>query len=230
MSIKTIIENTDTKAGQAFDLVIQGLILVSLLCFCFETLPDLDESTTRLLNYIELFSVVVFTVEYVLRIVVADRKRQFFFSFYGIVDFLAILPFYLSIGVDLRSIRVFRMFRLFRSFKLIRYSEALRRYRQAFRDVKEELVIYSMATVFIIFLSSVGIYYFEHQQQPEDFKSVFHCLWWSIVTLTTVGYGDVYPITMGGRVFTGVILFLGLGIVAVPTALLSSALAKADRD
>ena len=93
--------------------------------------------------------------------------------------------------------------------------------------VREELVLFIGVSLMLIYLSAVGVYYFEHDSQPEQFASVFHSLWWAVVTLTTVGYGDVYPVTLGGRLFTFVVLFLGLGIVAVPTGLIASALSKA---
>lgn len=226
MSLKTVIEQTDTKAGRAFDIGIQALIVISLLSFSIETLPDLSKGTRFWLYVIEVLTVALFTIEYGLRILVADSRLGFTFSFYGLVDLTAILPFYVSTGVDLRAVRVVRLFRVFRIFKFLRYTEAIKRFRDAFTDIKEELILYLIATALMIFLSSVGIYYFENQAQPEQFASIFHCLWWSIVTLTTVGYGDVYPVTLGGRIFTAIILLIGLGVVAVPTALLASALTK----
>lgn len=103
----------------------------------------------------------------------------------------------------------------------------MQRFHRAFRIAREELVLFGVVALILIYLSSVGIYYFEHDAQPQAFASVFHCLWWSVSTLTTVGYGDVYPVTTGGRIFTSFILAIGLGIVAVPTGLFASALAKA---
>ena len=92
--------------------------------------------------------------------------------------------------------------------------------------IKEELIVFLIATLFLLYVSSVGIYYFENPAQPDKFSSVFHSMWWSVATLTTVGYGDVYPITVGGKIFTFFILILGLGIIAVPTGLFASALTK----
>ena len=137
---------------------------------------------------------------------------------------LAGLPFYLSLEIDLRSLRIFRLFRLVRIFKLVRYNSAIMRFKNAFTSVREELVLAFVAAAFVLYLSSVGIYYFESQEQPEKFGSIFHCMWWAIVTLTTVGYGDTYPITTGGKIFTGCLMIVGLGVVAVPTALFASAL------
>lgn len=152
------------------------------------------------------------------------------FSFYGFVDIAAILPYFLSAGAyDLRSVRLFRLLRLVRLLKLARYTAALGRFRKAFLIAKEELVIFSGLSVILLYLSAVGIYYFEHDAQPEVFRSIFDGLWWAVATLATVDYGDVYPVTEGGRLFTFIVLVIGLGIVAVPTGLVASALGEARR-
>jgi voltage-gated potassium channel len=225
--LKQIIEDSDTKAGKTFDLFIQAVILVSLVCFSIETLPDLPLATRKILKGIEIASVIIFTVEYLARVLVASNKPAFIFSFFGIIDLLAILPFYLSTGLDLRSLRAFRLLRLIRIFKLARYSAAARRFHRAFLIAKEELALFLFATLIVIYLAAVGIYHFENPAQPETFSSVFHSLWWAVATLTTVGYGDIYPITTGGKIFTFFILAAGLGIVSIPAGLVASALAKA---
>lgn len=226
LKIKRIIEDNDTTSGRIFDIIIQILIIISLISFCTETLSNLTPEFKQFLYYIEVITIAIFTIEYLLRIIVADNKFKYIFSFYGLIDLLSILPFYVARGIDLRALRVFRLFRLFRMFKLIRYNKAIQRFRTAFRMIKEELIIFLIATVFMLFVSSVGIYYFEHQAQPEKFSSIFHCMWWSVGTLTTVGYGDIFPITVGGKIFTFFTLMVGLGIIAVPTALIASALTK----
>lgn len=223
--IKLVIES-DSKIGRRFDIFIQLLILLSLFSFSVETLPNLSKSTTELLNFIEIITIVIFSIELILRLFLTSPPFKYIFSFYGLIDFLAVIPFYLSIGVDLRSVRVFRLFRLFRIFKLFKYSSAIDRLVLAFKEIKKELTIFLIGTIFFIYVSSIGIYYFEHQVQPELFKSVFHSMWWAVTTLTTVGYGDMYPITIGGKLFTTLIVFIGMGMVAVPTGLLASALSK----
>lgn len=221
MNLKKTIED-----GKTFNLVIQALILVSLISFCIETLPDLSDQARFWLYVVEVITVSLFTIEYGLRILVADNRLRFVTSFYGLIDFIAILPFYVATGIDLRTVRVLRIFRVFRIFKFLRYTKAIERFKDAFRELKEELVLFVIATVLMVFLSSVGIYYFEGESQPETFGSVFHCMWWAVVTLTTVGYGDVYPVTVGGRLFTAFVLFIGIGIIAVPTGLFASALTR----
>lgn len=227
MNLKAIIEETDTTAGRIFDLFIQALIVASIITFSIETLPDLEDKTKDILFSVETFIVVIFTIEYLLRIYIADKKSGYIFSFYGIVDFIAIVPFYISLGtIDLRTLRILRMLRLFRLFKLVRYNKATTRLYRAFYIVKEELVLFGIVTLMLLYISSVGIYYFENESQPEQFKSIFHSFWWAVTTLTTVGYGDVYPITIGGRLFTFIILMIGLGLAAVPAGLLAAALSK----
>lgn len=230
MQLKRIIEENDTTAGKAFDLFIQFLIVLSLASFSIETLPNLGKNTKWILNTTEVIIVAIFTLEYLLRLFVADKKLKFVFSFYALIDLIAILPFYVARGIDLRSIRVFRLFRLIRAFKIFRYSKAIQRFKNAFLEVKEELILFLVATGFLLFIAAVGIYYFENPAQPEQFKSIFHCLWWAVATLTTVGYGDIYPITAGGKIFTSFIVIIGLGIIAVPTGLLASALTKTIKE
>jgi len=221
------IKNQQTKIGLYIDYLIQFLILLSIISFTVETLPGLDQKTIVLLNTFELVSVIIFSLEYLIRIYTSDKKLKFIFSFYGIIDLLAILPFYLSFGFDLRSARILRFLRLFRIIKLVRYNKAISRFSIAFRMIKEELTMFSVVSLILIYISAVGIYYFENAVQPEAFSSIFSSLWWSVVTLTTVGYGDAVPITIGGRIFTFIILMIGLGIIAIPSGMISSALTEA---
>ncbi len=225
--LQKIVEDNTTKKGRYFDYVIQLLIVLSLVSFSIETLPDLQDKLRVWLQYFEVFSVIVFSVEYLLRVWVSKRPIKYIFSFYGIIDILAILPFYLVGFLDLRFLRAFRILRIFRALKAIRYNKALQRFGLAFKLVKEEIVLFIACTIILIFITSAGIYYFENEAQPETFKSIFHSAWWSIVTLTTVGYGDVYPITLGGRIFTFFVLMIGVGLVTVPAGLVASALSKA---
>ena len=222
---KIVIES-DSKRGRFFDLFIQLLIVLSLVTFSIETLPNLDSKYQSILNNFEIFSVIIFSIEYLLRVFLTKSFLKYMFSFFGIIDFLAILPFYLSTGIDLRSIRIFRLFRLFRIFKLFKYNKALDRINSAFNEIKNELVIFLVATTFLIYFASIGIYYFENPVQPELFKSVFHSMWWAVTTLTTVSYGDMYPITTGGKIFTTLIIFIGIGMISIPTGLLASAFSK----
>lgn len=225
--IRKVIDDSTTTSGRIFVLTIQALIVVSLLTFSISTIPNLSPSTQKVLDTVETFTIIIFTAEYLLRLYVAERRRKFFFSFFGFIDLLSILPFYLRSNIDLRSMRTFRLLRMFRILKLVRYSKAIRRFKRTFFIAREELMLFGCVSMIILYLSAVGIYYFENAAQPEHFQSVFHSLWWALCTLTTVGYGDVYPITVGGRVFTFAVLIIGLGVVAVPAGIISSALTKA---
>ena len=225
--LRAIVEDNTTKKGKYFDYFIQLIIILSLISFSLETLPNISEEFRLVLEKFEFVSIIIFSIEYVLRVLVTKKPLRYIFSFYGIIDILAILPFYLNRFLDLRFLRAFRVFRIFRALKLIRYNKALNRFSVAFKIVKEELVLFFIVILIMLFIVSAGIYSFENEAQPEIFKSVFHSGWWSIVTLTTVGYGDVYPITLGGKVFTFFVLMIGIGVVAVPAGLVGTALSKA---
>ena len=213
--------------NQRFEIFVQILIVISIIAFSVETLPDLSDNLRLSLEWIERISISVFVVEYLLRLWFAEKRLQFVFSFFGIIDLLAILPFFLATSIDLRSARSLRLLRLFRVLKLARYNAAVHRFHVALLLAKEEIVLFMALTGITLFLAAVGIYHFEHEAQPEQFKSVFHSLWWAITTLTTVGYGDVVPVTTGGRIFTFVVLLVGLGVVSVPAGLVSAALLRA---
>ena len=217
-----------SELAKKSEIAIQILIVLSLVAFSIQTLPNLSDRTHAFLNAFEVVSIAIFTCEYVVRLYYSKSKAGFIFSFFGLVDLLAILPFFISQSYfDGRSFRIVRLFRLIRILKLVRYSQAMQRFHRAIVIAKEEIILFSTVTVLLMYLSAVGIYFFEHKAQPEAFASVFHSLWWAVATLTTVGYGDVYPITPGGKIFTFFLLLVGLGIVSVPAGLVSSALTKA---
>ena len=222
--LKEIVESDESLAGRVFNLFIIVLILLSVLSISLETLPDLDESIMRFLKIFELVVVIIFTVEYLLRIYVADKKLGYIFSFYGLIDLIAILPFYIATGLDLRAIRIFRVLRLLRILKLAQYSEAASLLMRVFKSIRRELVVFLFVTICILYVAAIGIYYFENPVQPEKFSSVFHSLWWSVTTFTLLGYGDIYPVTIGGRIFTFFVLVTGIAMIAVPTGLVAAAL------
>lgn len=221
-----LLEDSNTINGKLFEIFIQILILISIVCFSIDTLPNISNELSEILKGFELFSIAIFSVEYLMRVCVSKKPLNYIFSFYGIIDLVAILPFYFTGVLDLRFMRAFRILKIFRVAKLIKYNDALNRFKKAFAIVKEEIVLFFLITIVLVFTTSAGIYYFEHEAQPEVFKSVFHSAWWSIVTLTTVGYGDVYPITLGGKIFTFFVLIIGVGIITIPAGLVATALLK----
>ena len=227
--IRSVVQDNTTVAGRLFDTIIIVIIFYSLFVIAWETVPGLSPEMVRLLELSETVVTSIFVAEYGLRIATARNRRKYLFSFYGIVDFLAIAPvffFFLPIGNEVLAVRAVRILRIFRVVKLTRYSDAMFRLGRALRASKEEAELFVVATAILLFLASVGIYYFEHDVQPETFSSIPASLWWAVATLTTVGYGDIYPITTGGKIFTFLILMCGLGVVAVPAGLIASALTE----
>lgn len=225
--MRSVIETSDTHTGRLFDLSIQVLIIASMIAFAIETLPNLSERSVWALNLFERFTLVVFATEYTLRFCMARKPLNYATSFFGIIDLCSIAPALLGTTFDARALRSLRLVRLLRLFKLARYNSAVRRLHLALKIAWEELVLFTAIAVILLFVAAAGVYEFEHEAQPEAFASIFHALWWAVATLTTVGYGDVYPITAGGRVFTFAVLLVGLGVVAAPTAMVASALTQA---
>ena len=212
-----------------FEKIIQILIVISLISFAFETLPNLSTTWQTVLKYTEIVIVLIFTIEYIIRISLCRPRLKYVFSFYGLIDLIAILPFFLATGIDIKSVRAFRLLRLLRFVKLLKYNAAIRRLKEALNDAKDELILSGLVAGILLYLASIGIYYFEGEAQPDSFGSVFHSMWWAVCSLTTVGYGDVKPITVGGKIFTGVVLIIGVGIVAMPTAILASSFNNAKK-
>jgi voltage-gated potassium channel len=228
--ISQLVDDGESRVGILFIYLVQALIVLSLITFSVSTMPGIERGYQVILERMELTIVVLFTMEYFLRIYVAGRPQDFIFSFYGLVDLMAILPFYITMGVDLRAVRILRILRALRLLKLVRYNRAASRYHRALSLVWEELVLFIIVSMIFLYLTAVGIYYFENAAQPDKFTSVFHSMWWALTSLTTVGFGDMYPVTVGGKIFTYFVLMIGLGTVAVPTGLLATALAQARRE
>lgn len=204
--------------------MIHTAIVLSLIAITLETMPRLSDAASGVFRTLQLVFLTFFAAEYVLRVYAAPRPLGYVFSFWGLVDFAAGIAPLLFFAPDMQSARALRLLRLFRLARARRVRRAYRRLRAAVADSYEELVLFAGFTFIMLYLAAIGIYFFENEAQPDAFPSIPESLWWAVVTLTTVGYGDVYPITAGGRIFTGVLLVIGLGIVAVPTGILSSAL------
>lgn len=231
MTITDIVQRNDTAPGRIFDAAVVALILISVISVTVDTLPNLSPGVRAVLSWSEVVIVGLFTIEFGLRIATAPGKLRYALSFHGLVDLVAIPPFYLTLGgVDLRALRALQLFRVVRILKLARYSEAMARFGKAVALAKEEIVLFAGVAVTLLYLSAAGIWYFEHEAQPEAFASILHSFWWATATLTTVGYGDVYPVTIAGKLFTFVILMCGLGIVAVPAGLVAAALSQVRRE
>ena len=221
--------------SRAFDWLIAALIFLSVI-IVFATTFNLSPRIMHLLAISESVVSIIFTVEYVLRIVTADflypqsgvviSRVKYITSVMAIIDLAAILPFLLPMFLPgtMLGLRAFRLFRLLRIFKLNRYCDAMKSLGEVIASKKREL-FGSMFIVFIIMLiSSLLMYSAEHDTQPDVFRNAFSGLWWAVATLTTVGYGDIYPVTALGRLVGTVIAFSGLAAVAIPTGIISSGL------
>lgn len=214
-----------------FDYSIIILISLNAISIILESFDSINKNYSNYLRAFEIFSVIIFTIEYVLRIWSSDlqihnkgkikSRISFFFKPMSLIDLFAILPFYLPmiIPFDLRILRLTRMLRL---FKIQRYSKSLNIISNVLKNKKEELFITIFTTFLLILVSSTLIYYLEHEAQPKQFPNIVQAFWWAIATLTTVGYGDVYPITAWGQLLSGFIALLGIGLVALPTGIISS--------
>ena len=190
-----------------------------------ESLPS-TQLHSRFFEVSELVVVLIFTVEYITFWILSSNRRTYPFHFFQIVDLLAILPFYLSTGFDFRVLRAIRLLRIFRVLKVARYSKSIQLLGRVVRRVLPDLGICMIITFIVILIASCGIYYAENDAQPDIFSSIPECLWWSIVTLSTVGYGDAVPMTGLGRIFAGVLMIAGIGLIAFPTSFVTSALAE----
>ena len=222
------------RASQIFDWAIMTLIALSILSIILESFAGIYEKWHSIFHIFEIITVIVFTVEYILRIWTADMlfpkakhpHLKYVFSFMAIIDLLAILPFYLPfISADLRFLRMMRLFRLFRLLRVLklgRYFDALQIIVKVIKTSGPQLVMSVVICFFVMLFSAIIMYTVENPVQPEQFPNVISSLWWAICTLTTVGYGDVYPITHIGRLFASVISLVGIGIIAIPTGIIAA--------
>lgn len=225
-------------ASRVFDIGIIALIFVNITAVIVGSVQDVQARWGGFLNGFEVVSVIVFTVEYLARIWSCTADARFKGRVLGrvrlalqailIIDLLAILPFYLPfLGVDLRSLRALRLLRVVRVAKVGRYYSSLNLIRDVLLAKKEELVLTSALMLLLLVMSSSILYYCENPAQPEAFSSIPATMWWAVATLTTVGYGDLYPVTVLGKFFAGVIAVLGIGMFALPTGILGAGFVEA---
>lgn len=234
-----IIEGTepDDRRARLFDAIVITLILLNIAAFVAGTVPSIERTYGSWLEAFEAFSVAVFTVEYGLRLWTAVempflkrlppwRARLAFASRPALlIDALAILPYYLNFLLPF-DLRVLRILRLLRFFKLSRYSPALHTLARVLYSERRALVAAGLLLIAAVLFASTGIYYLEGKTQPDKFGSVPEAAWWAVATLTTVGYGDVTPVTPAGRLFGGLVMIFGLCILALPVAIISSGFAQ----
>ena len=222
------------KTSRIFDLSLVALIVTNIVAVILSTVGSVQERFADFLWWFELVSVILFSVEYLLRVWTSLLKKQYkspilgrikyMFSPMAMIDLLAILPFYLPmlIPVDLRFLRALRLFRLLRLLKMGRYSNAMQVVGSILKRKRPELTITFVIVFVLLIISASLMYYVENAAQPGDFGSIPETLWWSVCTLTTVGYGDVTPVTPLGKVCAGFIALLGIGMFALPAGILAS--------
>jgi len=204
------------KYAIAIDVFIYSIIFIDIIDHALMTV----ESMQQYAHYFHAWDHVpltIFSIEYILRVYSNPKRLKFIFSFWGIIDLLAIIGLYGAGPYILREIRALRFISLFK------YEPAAMNIISAFREIKKELTYFSLMAMFMLYVSAVGVYYFENPTNSENFPDIFQSLWWAVVTLTTVGYGDISPVTHGGQIFAGIIIMIGLGIFAVPTGLIAGA-------
>ncbi len=225
---------TDSRINQAYDIISTLALILNLAAAFASTFDNIKAAHGRLLYWIDAITVLFFAVDYVLRIITAAQQypgyknstaiRKYMLSAYGIVDLLSFLPHYLP-SVFPAGAAVFRMFwvvRIFWHFRINAYSDSLTLIGRVIQNKKTQILASIFIICMLIIASSLCMYSLEHDAQPDVFKNAFSAIWWATSTLLTVGYGDIYPITPAGQLLGIVITFLGVGLVAIPTGIISA--------
>lgn len=216
--------------NKSIDKFIYILIIANIIAMIAESHVSIRSIYSNEFYVFEAISIGIFSIEYLYRIVYAYRKSKmkgamgYITSLFGIIDLISIIPFFLNqfTKIDGRFLRILRLFRLTRIFKLGRDSSSLKLFIKALGAVRSELKFTLFLSILTILFSASAIYYLENAAQPEKFSSISESIWWATVSLATVGYGDVYPITIGGKIFASIISLVGIGIVAIPTGVISA--------
>ncbi len=226
-----IIYHSDTPAGKWFDIMLIAFIVISVLTIILDSVNQLHVDYGSVFYILEWFFTIVFTIEYILRIISVRKPIKYVFSFFGIVDILSILPTYLSLffvgAQTLLVIRILRVLRIFRILKLAHYSEQMQTLTRAIRNSRHKLFVFFffIATVLVLFGSVMYLI-----EGPENgFTSIPHGIYWAVVTMTTVGYGDIAPHTALGRGVASLIMLTGFSIIAIPTGIFAAELNKESR-
>ena len=226
--IHTIIFEADTRAGKVFDIILFISIIMSVFLVIIESIPSLSLFVKLSFYKLEWFFTIIFTIEYLLRIYVLEKKWRYIFSFYGIVDFLSVIPTYLSllfVGVNaLLIIRSIRLLRVFRVLKLTRYIKESRLLINAIRASGRKILIFLILIFILTIILGTIMYIIEGEK--SGFSSIPQSMYWAIVTLTTVGYGDIYPVTWLGQFVASVVMVFGYAIIAVPTGIITVSLSQ----
>lgn len=228
----------DKHWDKIINIFIIVLIILNVIAVILETVKELHDQYSAFFYYFDLVSVIIFTIEYVLRVWSSNHEEKYKHSFWGrlkymvspgaLIDLVAILPFFLhlffGLGIDLREVRMIRLLRVLRLFRLTAYTESAHMIVNVFKRRAKELAISFVLAIFLIIIASCVMYFAEHQhpENSQRFSSIPATLWWSVVTLTTTGYGDMYPMTTIGKFMSGVIMLTGVAFFAIPAGILSA--------
>ncbi len=222
--LHTIIFEADTPAGRAFDVGLLVAIIVSLIVVILESVPSLDQRYGVWFSRLEWALTILFTIEYLLRLYCVRKPWLYARSFYGVVDLLSILPTYLSLFVEgaqlLLAVRVLRLLRVFRIFKLAGFMREARLLVLALRASRRKIIVFMLFVVLMVTVIGSIMYVIEGDTNPA-FQNIPISIYWAIVTLTTVGFGDITPQTYLGRFFSAVVMILGYAVIAVPTGVVT---------
>ena len=222
--LHTIIYEADTPMGKLFDVVLLILILVSVILVMLESVTSIDTHYHDFLYFGEWVITIFFTIEYILRIITVKKASNYIFSFYGIIDFLSTIPLYLSFILAgsnaLLAVRALRLLRVFRILKITRYMGEANKLNKALRDSKPKIFVFLFAVLILSIIAGTIMYLVEGEQ--SGFVSIPISVYWCIVTLTTVGFGDIAPVTPLGQFIAAIIMIMGYGIIAVPTGIVSA--------
>ncbi|MCM4172948.1 ion transporter [Arenibacter sp. TNZ] len=222
--IHEVIYGTHTPAGKLFDILLLVLIVYSVIIVMLESIPTFDEKHHRFLNFSEWIVTILFSIEYILRIVSINRPKKYIFSFFGIVDLLSTIPKYLSlflIGSQyITAFRILRLLRVFRILKLVRFVGESNNLIRALHASRTKIFVFVFFVIVISVLLGTVMYIVEGP--THGFSSIPHSVYWTIVTLTTVGYGDISPETPLGQFIATLIMIIGYGVIAVPTGIVSA--------
>ncbi len=229
--VHEIIYEADTPAGKIFDILLLIVILISIALVMLESVESIEAKYTSLLNSSEWVITILFSLEYILRIVSVKKPKAYIFSFYGIIDLLSTIPKYLSLFIlgthSLIALRALRLLRVFRILKLTRFIGESANFGKALKRSRAKIAVFiSFVMVLCIILGTVM--YLIESNQDSGFTSIPRSVYWAIVTLTTVGYGDIAPITALGQFIASLIMILGYGIIAVPTGIVTSEMTKSE--
>nr|WP_321406932.1 ion transporter [uncultured Carboxylicivirga sp.] len=224
-----VIFEADTKAGKWFDIILIVLILFSVIIVMIESDSRVIQHFEKWVYLTEWILTILFTIEYLLRIWVLDKPRKYIFSFYGVIDLLAILPSFIGLFLAgtqmLLVLRSLRLLRIFRVLKLTRYVKEASILWQALASGRNKISVFLFTVLILITILGTVMYMIE-KPVNEGFRSIPESIYWAVVTLTTVGYGDIAPVTTLGKFVAGVIMITGYAIIAVPTGIVTSELAK----